>query len=282
MASCSTLDHAKRIPAGHRSIRKPAGLTASAAKERRLGFVGNSRSFEVGIEIGFGVMMGGHFVEFPALLVQPEPPAFAVAVVVLDSHVDHGGNAGEAVDHDADQGPISKSNDVRRVDAVEQDPGVLGRENRRLALLDDVFGPSDGCGRVERHDLPNDQEIKQRANGGEMLLDGGRSSVSPTVPRRRPPPASGTLRSSGRPRRFAPAKEVPHGPVVRLPRIGIPDTCSEELEKPPRSPIASLGDDRRNQSSQRVGQLLRVVVRYFVCQSPSVSIFAFWPIRSFR
>ena len=48
--TCSALDHAKCIAAAHRSIRKPARLTASAAEERRLGFTGNSRSFEVGIE----------------------------------------------------------------------------------------------------------------------------------------------------------------------------------------------------------------------------------------
>ncbi len=78
----------------------------------------NSRSFEVEIEIRFRVMMGGHFMEFPAPLVQPEPPTLAVTIVVLDAHVDHGGDPSKAVDHDSNQSSISKSNDVRRVDAV--------------------------------------------------------------------------------------------------------------------------------------------------------------------
>ena len=241
----------------------------------------NSRSFEVEIEICFRVMMGGHFMEFPALLVQPEPPAFAVTIVVLDAHVDHGGDPGKAVDHDCDQGSISKSNDVRRVDAVQQDSCVLGREDWRLALLDDVLGASDGCRRVEGDDLPDDQEIKQRANCGEMLLHGGRSAVEPQFlnigchqHRTEFFKRNMTL--------FAPVEEVAHCSIVRRPRIGIPDTCSKELKKSPRSSVASLRDNGGNQPSQRVGQLPRVVVRYFVCQSSSASILALRPIRSFR
>ena len=53
--------------------------------------------------------MGGDFVEFAAFLVQADPPALAVRVVVLDLHAEDGRDAGEAVDHDRDQGPVAKA-----------------------------------------------------------------------------------------------------------------------------------------------------------------------------
>jgi hypothetical protein len=56
--------------------------------------------------------MGGHLVEFTALLVEAEPPAFALGVVVFDPHADDGGNAGEAEDNDGDQGPVAEHDEV--------------------------------------------------------------------------------------------------------------------------------------------------------------------------
>jgi hypothetical protein len=41
-----------------------------------------------GIEIGFGVMVGGYFMEIAALFVQPQPATFAVLVIILDLHAD--------------------------------------------------------------------------------------------------------------------------------------------------------------------------------------------------
>src|SRR5690242_3797112 len=45
----------------------------------------------------------GIFVTFAAFLVQPEPPALAFGVVVVNGHGDHGADPGEGVGHDADQ-----------------------------------------------------------------------------------------------------------------------------------------------------------------------------------
>ena len=83
--TCSAFDQC--ITACHGSIFEPPGLTASAAEERRPGFVGNSRNFEVGIKKPFRGMMDRHLVIFPALLMKSEPPTLAIAVVGGTSHV---------------------------------------------------------------------------------------------------------------------------------------------------------------------------------------------------
>ena len=61
--------------------------------------------------------MRRHFVALAAFLVQPHPPALAAGVIVLDLHGDDGADAGEAVDHHADQRAVAQADErssVRR------------------------------------------------------------------------------------------------------------------------------------------------------------------------
>ena len=70
--------------------------------------------------------MGRHGVLLAALLVQADPPALALGVVVLDPHGDGGADAGEGVGHQRDQRPVAQANQGGDVDTVEQLAGLVG------------------------------------------------------------------------------------------------------------------------------------------------------------
>ena len=107
------------------------------------------------------------------LFLEPQPPALALLVVVLDAHADDGRDARKAVDHHAQQGAIAQAGEGRRVDGVQQLPRFGGLQHRRLARPDDVCRPSHRGGRVGGHHLAGHQPIEQPADGGQMLLDRG-------------------------------------------------------------------------------------------------------------
>ena len=73
-----------------------------------------------------------------ALLAQPQPPALALQVVVVDVHVHDGRHPREAVDHHPEQRLVGQTSDGRRVDRVDKQPHFPGLEDRRLAPLHDV------------------------------------------------------------------------------------------------------------------------------------------------
>ena len=89
----------------------------------------NLRRFEVGVEIGFEIVVRRHFVALAAFFVQAHPPAFALAVIVLDAHGDGRADAREGIGHQGDQRAVAQADDGRDVDAVEQ----LARLGRRSA-----------------------------------------------------------------------------------------------------------------------------------------------------
>ena len=109
-----------------------------------------------------------------AFLVQPEERAFALGVVVGHAHRHGRAHACEAVQHDPDQGAIAQAYQRARVDAVQQAPGLDRRQHRCLAGFNDVFGAAHRTGRVEGHDLADNQPIEQHADGRQVLLDGRR------------------------------------------------------------------------------------------------------------
>ena len=127
-----------------------------------------------------------------ALPVQPDPAAATLQEVVSDPHSQNGADAGEAVDHGADERPIAQTYQqgflglspvtvlpgLERLDAVEQGAGFLGGQYRRLALLEGVFGAAHGVGRVQLQDLASDQPVKQNAQRRQVLLDGGRGQLA--------------------------------------------------------------------------------------------------------
>jgi hypothetical protein len=82
-------------------------------------FGGNAGRIDPGIQVGRKIMMARHFVTLAAFLMEPQPRALAVLEVVLDSKRRSGAHAGEAVNHDADEGAIAESAESGHVDRVQ-------------------------------------------------------------------------------------------------------------------------------------------------------------------
>jgi hypothetical protein len=70
--------------------------------------------------------MGQNFVPRATFLVQAEPGPTAFGVNILYLQAQSGGDAGEAVDHDGDQGPVAQADQAAGVDAVEELAGFVG------------------------------------------------------------------------------------------------------------------------------------------------------------
>ena len=123
------------------------------------------------------IMMTRHFVTLAAFLMQSQPSTLAVLEVILDSQRRRGSHAGEAVDHDADQGAIRESAELSH-DRVQQLPGLVGRQHRSLAALHHVLGSSHRAGRICRQDTTGNQVIEKLPDPGQMLFDRGFGHLS--------------------------------------------------------------------------------------------------------
>ena len=167
-----SLDHAEDIDAVH-AVRGDGAALGHGAPQRGALFVSDPCGPKIGIEVFLGVVVSGDLVEFAALFVEAQPPALALLVVVFHVHADDGADPGEGVDHGGQQRPIPEPRGLGEVDRVEQRAGLAGGKHGGLALLDHVFGTSDGSGRIGWQDLAHDQVVEQGPEGGEMLLDGG-------------------------------------------------------------------------------------------------------------
>ena len=166
---------------------------------------------------------------FATFLVQSEPHAASLRVVVIDVHADGRGDAGEAVDHDGDECPVSQADDGGAVNGVEQLAGFGRDENGGLAFLHDMFGASDGESGIERHDLSNDEEVEQRANRSQVEFDSrGTSPLRKLLDVSRDHDR-GDLRQRDT-MCFAPATELPDRLGVGCSCSGIPDLGGEEFE----------------------------------------------------
>ena len=129
-------------------------------------------------------MVGRDVVPRAALLVEPEPPRALLPEVVLPPHAADRAHPREAVEHHRDERPVAPAGERARVDRLEE-PARLGRrEPRRRARRHHVRRPPDGCRRIHRQDLADDEPVAERAEGRQVLLDGGRRpGVGPDVGR---------------------------------------------------------------------------------------------------
>src|SRR4051794_12949549 len=80
------LYHVQGVVAAERRPIEGPGLPVGRPEERPLWVACDACRLDVGIQVGFRVVVGGHLVELAALLVEAEPPPLAVGVVVLDLH----------------------------------------------------------------------------------------------------------------------------------------------------------------------------------------------------
>jgi molybdate-binding protein len=117
---------------------------------------------DIFVDEGLELVVRRHLMALAAFFVEPDPPALALGVVVLDAHGDDGADAGEGVGHDADERAVAQPDDVgnfclRAVgqgyrlddfDAAEQQASLILGQHRRLAALDDVLWPAHRVRRV--------------------------------------------------------------------------------------------------------------------------------------
>jgi hypothetical protein len=81
-----------------------------------------------------------HVVALATLLVEAKPPAFALRVVVFDAHADDGADAGEAVDHHADEGAVARHRQaeiMRELQEPQKPPAA--DEDRLRQIAEEVF-----------------------------------------------------------------------------------------------------------------------------------------------
>ena len=97
-----------------------AGAADGGAEQGSLAGVSDFRGVDIGVEIGFEVVMRRHLVALAAFLMQPHPPALAVGVIVLDAHGDDRADAREGEGHHRDQRAVAEAHESRDIDAVDQ------------------------------------------------------------------------------------------------------------------------------------------------------------------
>lgn len=78
--------------------------------------------------------MARHLMLLAALFLQPYPGAATLHIDILDPHAEGGTDAGEAVDHEPDQGAIAQTGEGGGVDRIQQRPRSVGGQHRGLPL----------------------------------------------------------------------------------------------------------------------------------------------------
>lgn len=106
-------------------------------------------------------------------LMQSDPAAAALSVVLLDAHLDDCGDAAKGVDHGRDEGLIAQSHERGCVDGVQQLARLLLRQHGRLAFTDRVPGPRTGAAGLVATSWPTtSQSTSMRIVARCCLTDG--------------------------------------------------------------------------------------------------------------
>ena len=142
------LNHVECIGAGQRPLGELPRPPDGTPEQRPFLVLSDPSRPDVAVEILLERMVRRHLVIFPALLVEPEPPALALGEVVLDPHGQRRADPREAVNKDGEERPVTKSDQRIRGDALEQRVRFLGHQHRRLTPLDHVLRTPHHRGRV--------------------------------------------------------------------------------------------------------------------------------------
>lgn len=243
--------HHERVIPAHAVCRELLRSTARRSKERTPLVSDNPGGGDVGVKVLLCRVMDRHFVKLASLFVKPDPPPLAVLVIVFDRHGGYGSNPCKRKHHDGHERPVSLAHDVRYVDAVEEAPRVFRREHRRLPFSVAVSRAADGRGRIEPHDLANDEPIEEHPDSGKVLLHRlRRSGVLLDVSRN----MHGLDCLQYEPPLLTPMHKVPHGAAVGLAGVLVSDVNGEEFEEPLGRLFPLLGDDNRNRCGRWVDQ----------------------------
>jgi hypothetical protein len=80
------------------------GVRPAAERKRgALAVVADAGSLDIRIEVGFEIVVRRHFMALAAFLVQTDPPALALGIVVLDTHGDGRTDASKGKRHHRNQ-----------------------------------------------------------------------------------------------------------------------------------------------------------------------------------
>jgi hypothetical protein len=112
--------HIPDIGAGQRPRREPAGSADRGPEQEPLAIVLEACGRDVGIEVGFQLVVAGHDIDYAVFLPQPQPPPLGLGVLVFDLQSHHGAHPGEGEGHHRDDSAIAQAYDCRCVHAVEQ------------------------------------------------------------------------------------------------------------------------------------------------------------------
>ncbi len=189
--------------------------------------------------------MAGDLRHLAAFLVQPEPAAAALNIVVFHFQRKHRPNPGKGVRHDAEQGSIAQTQHRISRKAGEELAHLLTREHRSFAPPDGMLRAPDRGGRVHREELAEDHPIEEHPDGRQMLLDRGPGADPARVlhpSRHMDGLHPGELFHPVLP---APSRELADGTVVGAPGIRVGDLGGEELPEAPGGGVAPEKEDRR-------------------------------------
>jgi hypothetical protein len=135
------------------------GVFSERAEQRRGLIPANAGGGDIGVDVGLQQVMGWHLVLLAAFLVQSDPPALALGIVVLDIHVKRGGNAGEGVDQQRNQRAVAQADNGARVDGTPSSwnsmplPAMVSTPYQSVAMsVPTVHGQGfGGRGQLNRH-----------------------------------------------------------------------------------------------------------------------------------
>jgi hypothetical protein len=115
-----------RAPLNHpaaivlRHAVRPAGETSRGAKQRAVLVVFDACCRDIRIEVTFEFGNARRFVFLAAFFVQAYPSVLSLSEVILDIHLQYRADAGEGVNHDADERAVAQARECTCVDAGEQ------------------------------------------------------------------------------------------------------------------------------------------------------------------
>jgi hypothetical protein len=106
----------------------------------------------------------------PHFLVQPQPPASAFGLKILDLHLQRRVDAREGIGEGGDQRPVAPVPQRLGRNGVDQRAPLLRIKHGGLAGFHDMLRSAHGGSWVYRHNLTGDQPVEHHPHRRELLL----------------------------------------------------------------------------------------------------------------
>ena len=99
----AALNHAPGGDAVHRLVGQGIRAADGGAEEVAFALIAKAGGLYIGMKVGFERVMRRHLMLLAAFLMQTDPPALALGIIVLDAHGDGRADAGKGEGHHRDQ-----------------------------------------------------------------------------------------------------------------------------------------------------------------------------------